>query len=152
MIPQLDISVALVHEPARVIDKGIEDQLDSLERSLLSISTDKRKSYCWLATVGDEVAGYACMEKRGTWGLLSSAGVLKRFRRLGVHKMLIQSRIEKARELGWRYVATYTDKSNHQSANNLIRQGFLLYQPRSLYGCMGALYLKHEFNKWGGSK
>ena len=103
----------------------------------------------WIAVCDDKIAGYAGLEldrEDGTrFGYLCRAGVLKPFRGRGIQRLLIQARDEEARKRGYAMNITYTADWNHASANNLIKEGYLLYSPEWRYGIRGALYFRKSF-------
>lgn len=75
-------------------------------------------------------------------GFLCRVAVLKAYRGIGLHRRLIKVREKKAREIGLRWLITYTHPLNLKSANNLIECGFKMYQPQNPYGMEDALYFR----------
>lgn len=76
-------------------------------------------------------------------GYLVRAGVLPAHRGRGLQRRLLRARERFARDAGWRWLLSATYK-NTTSANNLIREGFLLYEPRRPWLARGALYWLKE--------
>lgn len=67
-------------------------------------------------------------------GWLCSAGVLPKYRGLGIQKALIRRRIAYARIYGWKKVVTETIHDNAPSANALIACGFRQFNPEAPWG------------------
>lgn len=68
------------------------------------------------------------------------AWVDNKFRRNGLHRKLIDARMRHAAKVGCYRAVTYTLKSNTPSANNLLRRGFLLYNPSYAWAGNEQLY------------
>jgi GNAT superfamily N-acetyltransferase len=95
----------------------------------------------FIAIVDDKIAGFAGLEEgEGGYGYLKRAGVLKEFRGKGVQRALIRARDKEAKRKGWGRNITYTADWNLSSANNLMREGYLMYSPQWRYGLKHALY------------
>ncbi len=62
-------------------------------------------------------------------GFLASSGVIPEYRGLGIQRKLIRARVRKAQRLNLHRVMSYTSNYKLYSANNLIREGFTLYEP-----------------------
>ncbi len=77
--------------------------------------------------------------------IFNRAWVNPEHRRLGIHGRMIRTRIRTAKQKGIEDIITYTTADNIKSANNLIRNGFLLYSPQYRYADMpgtATLYFK----------
>ena len=61
----------------------------------------------------------------------------------GLQKKMIIVRERLARKLGWGYMISDTNE-NPQSANNLIRAGYLMYEPSYPYGVETTCYWKKK--------
>jgi GNAT superfamily N-acetyltransferase len=100
--------------------------------------------------VGDErqPLAFAGLQHSVRWqdtGYLVRAGVLPEYRGCGIQQLLIRVRERKARALGLKWCITSTYK-NTPSANNLIRCGYLLYDPTIPWGAKGTLYWKRDLH------
>lgn len=100
----------------------------------------------WLAKDGERVVGYAGIRKGppGDYAFLCRAGVHPDYRGQGIHSRLIRARVRFARDMGWPGIISYTGRHNLASANNLIKNGFLLYDPHVWWGVQGALYFQRK--------
>lgn len=87
----------------------------------------------WLATDSEgEAVAFASIRPTvdiPVAAFLSRVGVLSGHRRNGLHKRFLKVREKYAYEKGFHYIWTYTALWNLGSANNLIRAGFLLFDP-----------------------
>ena len=104
------------------------------------------KGWWWIAYVGDVQVGFcglAQSKQRKTLGYMTRSGVLKPYRGCGLQRLFIQTRIQRAKDLGFKgmTVATY---NNPYSGNNLIDAGFRLYEPDRKWLCHGAAYWKKD--------
>lgn len=100
--------------------------------------------YWWGAWCDGELVGYAGLAASRQFrdcGYLCRAGVLPAYRGLGLHRRLIAVRLRHAAKLGWHAVVTDTRK-NCASANNLIRSGFVMYEPANPWSFTDACYWK----------
>ncbi len=99
----------------------------------------------WLATDDNgEAVGFASVRPtvdRPEAAFLSRAGVLSGHRRKGLHKRLLKVR-ETYCEGRFTYIWTYTALWNLGSANNIIRAGYLLFDP--WWALPDNLYFKKE--------
>lgn len=106
---------------------------------------DFKRGYWWI--VYEDVHRYKPIAFCGmtavpTWhntGYLCRSGVLPEFRGKGIQKKLIQTRINKAKSLGWKMLITDT-RDNLPSSNSLISKGFKLYRPQKPWSWPEALY------------
>jgi GNAT superfamily N-acetyltransferase len=76
--------------------------------------------------------------------ILNRAWVKKQYRGKGFHKKMIQIRLRAAKKT-CTVAITYTIYTNFASANNLISQGFKLYEPVYKYGGE-VLYFTKQLN------
>ena len=99
----------------------------------------------WLATdATGEAVGFASVRPtmdEPESAFLSRAGVLSGHRRKGLHRRLLKAR-EVYCEGRFTYIWTYTQPWNITSANNIIRAGYLLFDP--WWGQDNLLYFKKE--------
>ncbi len=96
-----------------------------------------KTGYWWIAFVDGEPAGFGGMRPSARWdgtGYMCSAGVLKKFRRRGLQRRLIQKRVQMAAQLGWHTVITDTVHDNASSMRSLIACGFRPYVPQVQWG------------------
>ena len=94
-----------------------------------------RFTFGWIAKVGGDIAGYALARVAGHVPnalYMSRCGVLPQYRGIGLQQLMIAARMEFAREDGYQDVITDTQPMNIPSCNNLIAQGFALYEPQTL--------------------
>lgn len=83
----------------------------------------------WVQGQLGEVAAFAALsldDEDRTIGHLVQCGVVGQYRGLGLQRMLIARRCLAARSYGCRIVRTYTAHWNYLSANNLIKEGFVM--------------------------
>lgn len=105
-----------------------------------------KKGTWWILFDGDKPIGYCgvFLDYGDDFGWLGCAGVIKSYRGMGLQKKMIRVREKEARKHGLKKLITYTSRDNFPSANNLIRCGYLLYQPETEYGVKNALYFFKE--------
>lgn len=104
----------------------------------------------WVAYDGDTPVGFAGIKKYVNTGYVffNRVGVLKPYRGEGLHKLFIKKRLEYCKKLDWcEKVLTYTANWNISSANNLIKNGFLLYIPQYKYANNDSLYFMKEIER-----
>jgi GNAT superfamily N-acetyltransferase len=98
--------------------------------------------FWWLAYLGDEPVGFAGMVLSNQWhnvGYFKRAGVDPKHRGHGLQIRLMRVRISKARKLGYSHlISECTDTI--WSANNFIRAGFRIYQPRNPWAFKNSIY------------
>lgn len=75
------------------------------------------------------------------YAYLKRSGILPDHRGHGLQRRLIAIRERWARKEGFHTVVTDTC-DNTPSANNLIRSGYFLFEPKPLWGLKGGLYFK----------
>lgn len=77
--------------------------------------------------------------------LLTVSGVVKEARGYGLQRRLIHTRVQSAIKRGGECVITYTMDWNTHSMNNLIKSGFLIYDPQYAWvGRDGIIYWRKE--------
>lgn len=124
-IKQVDYSDLLVRKGIQTLNRDI------FTDELIDTSGDN-KCLWWIVLVGGQVAGYCSIkELEPGVGCLSRAGVLPEFRGRGLQKLMITTRINKARQLGWKFVVTDTHKDNVASYTSLQRMGFEEFTPKN---------------------
>jgi ribosomal protein S18 acetylase RimI-like enzyme len=132
-------------------------QWDALQKSELILSMDRvcfpeddpplidRFTSGWIVKVRGAIAGYALARLAGGTPnalYMSRCGVLPEYRGLGLQQLMIAARYEYACEEGYQEVITDTQPMNLPSCNNLIKQGFTLYEPTGTCLDTGTLYWK----------
>lgn len=145
--PQNELRVKLYAKPGELSEEQC-CLLDGLELRCFEDKyiLDKSDYYWWLAYVNGKIAGFASMQATEEGGLFALCGVLPKYRGKGLQKRLIRVRtIYAKRFLKLPRVFTYTASDNMPSANNLIKQGFKLYEPEYPWGLKGALYFFKRF-------
>lgn len=86
------------------------------------------------------------IDKEGGYAYMNMAGLVKSARGKGLHKKLINVRLNYCRRNNIKMVITYVVNDNLASANSLINKGFRLYEPEYAYaGKKGVIYLYYEF-------
>lgn len=98
--------------------------------------------YWWIVYHEGEPVGFAAMQPSSNWektGYLYRSGVLPDHRGKGLQKRLIKTREKKARELGWHTMVSDTTGTVY-SANNLIKAGYLLFDPPHPWGFKNTNY------------
>ena len=101
------------------------------EDDLLSHYILKRSTW-WIAKLDKKAVGFCGVrilpsEPRAAY--MVRAGVLKKYRGKGIHRRLLQVRINWAIRNKIEELITYTVPHNNPSMNNLIRAKFLTYKP-----------------------
>jgi GNAT superfamily N-acetyltransferase len=103
----------------------------------------------WLAndTTGGAVAFAGLRASKSEAGAyLCRAGVHPMVRGNGLQRRLIKAREAWARKQGLRFLVTDTVYGNHWSANNLIEEGFRMYNPIAPWGSDDSSYWRKELN------
>lgn len=98
----------------------------------------------WVVWQGSDPVAFcgleAAADRRGPYGVLLRAGVVPEARGQGLQRRMIRVRDAQARKLELECVITYTDRYNVRSSNNLIKEGYLLYNPEHKWGLSQGLY------------
>lgn len=81
---------------------------------------------------------------------LCRAGVLPEARGKGLQRRMIRTRVAHAKSIDAVGCYSYTSYDNYASANNLIRCGFLLFEPNYAWGGNGAYYLYRDVRSENG--
>lgn len=133
----------------RRITDGLEDTINELHAPCFG---DREYgpiegSHWWLAEDPEGAAvGFAglTVSLREGGAYLCRAGVLKDHRGHGLQRRLIKVREKFARQCDLNFMVTDTVEGNYHSANNLIEEGFRLYDPLTPWGSVGSLYWRKE--------
>jgi GNAT superfamily N-acetyltransferase len=136
--------VIKVFSMGKVLNKNLYHQLQILESSVPEFKgagNEFKQNRDWWVIKGDNdvINAYCgCLYSEGVC-IFNRAWVRKQYRGLGIQKKLIKIRLKAAR--GFK-VITYTTPCNIPSANNLIKAGFILYNPEYKYAGSGMLYFR----------
>lgn len=129
-------------------DASIQKELRKLHRRLFR--ADKLPEfglgYWWIAYCKGRPVGFTGMHKAkniADGGYFIRSGVLLSYRGHGLQRKFIRVREKKARALGHTVLVTDTFQ-NIYSANNLIREGFTLYDPKVKWALIDALYWRKD--------
>lgn len=101
----------------------------------------------WLAFVDGQKEGVAFGGiQQSNWfsngGYLCRSGVLPAHRGNRLQSRLLRTRESYAKRIGWQQVITDTTADNIASANNLIRNGYLMFAPKFPWGLTCSIYFK----------
>lgn len=93
----------------------------------------------WVIEKNGEIIAYCgCIYTEGIC-IFNRAWVHKKYRGIGIQKKMIDARL-KAAKSSCNVAITYTTFDNVPSANNLIKSGFILYNPLYAYAGNDKLY------------
>jgi len=109
------------------------------------------EGYWWVVKYQTDVVGFAAMRRSTRWsdtGYLWRAAVAPLHRGRGIQKRLILVRERMARRLGWAYMISDTNQ-NTQSANNLIKAGYRMYDPKWPYAFETTCYWRKYLGQKG---
>lgn len=129
-------------------EKNISD-LHNLDVAVMpaDVPYPKQGSHWWIAKEDGKAVGFCGLKCwNSSTAFLCRAGVLRNHRGTGLHRKLVKVREKAARDMGISLLVTYVSPYNLKSANNLIKCGYKLYQPQTLWGCAGALYFRKCVN------
>lgn len=132
---------------------GSDDDIADILRRLNDATEFPRLSesaldygHWWIAYLDGEPVAFAGMVASSQWmdvGYMNRAGVLPGHRGCGLQRRLMRVRELKARRIGWTcLVSDCTD--NVHSANNFIRSGFRMYEPRRPWAFGHSLYWRKD--------
>lgn len=127
---------------AEVGDRG--DTIRRLHRDCFPYDSPlmPKMGWWWICWRGGEAVGFAGMYLSSRWTdtvYLCRAGILPEHRGHGLQRRLIRARVRMARSIGMTWAVTDT-RQNASSANNLIREGFLMIQPSTPWSFRDACY------------
>lgn len=89
--------------------------------------------YWWLAYLGNEPVAFAGVVPSRLYpnaGYLKRSGVLPAHRGHGLQLRFFRAREAKARKIGWTALVSETVLENIHSANNFIRAGYRMFEPK----------------------
>jgi GNAT superfamily N-acetyltransferase len=118
------------------LENDIADTLQELNTAMDCFPTlthwEIENGHWWLAELeGDAVAfaGMVSSRQYNNVGYLNRAGVLPDHRGNKLQQRLMRVRLAKAKRLGWSHITSECTGTVY-SANNFIRCGFKMYEPR----------------------
>jgi GNAT superfamily N-acetyltransferase len=112
------------------------------------------EGYWWVVKHETDVVGFCAMRQSTRWvdcGYLWRAGVHPDHRGQGLQRRMILVRERKARRIGWNFLISDTN-DNVQSANNLIRAGYKMYDPSWPYAFPTTCYWRKNLNAKSGQR
>jgi len=113
-----------------LVAASFQEDVPSADARFLVAATSTEGVTCFIARVdGEPAGGAAVFVSGGRAAVLSGAGVLPRFRGLGVQRALIAARLRYAKEKGADVAASST-LPNSVSQKNLERFGFRILYPK----------------------
>lgn len=98
--------------------------------------------YWWLAYYKGRPVAFAGMVPSKQWynvGYFKRAGVLPKHRGNGLQIRLMRVRERKAKRFGWSHLISECTETAY-SANNFIKAGFKIYQPRHPWAFKNSIY------------
>lgn len=109
----------------------------------------KEENIWWIMYHDSDAIGFASISPSRTYPVigvyLSSAGILPKYRGMGLQKRLIRVRLRYAKALGKKWAISET-VLNPSSANNLIACGFRSFQPDNPWSYKDAHYWRCKLN------
>lgn len=144
----MSIVIRLVGTPEKPAPKALVELMDSMDRNTITGSDpfEKGEGYWWIAYDGKTPAGFAGMtlHENGTMAFLCRCGVLPEYRGKGLQRKLIKVRERLAKKIGVKWLVSYTTRKRLVSGNNLIKCGFLLFDPPFSWGDKYWLHFRKE--------
>jgi GNAT superfamily N-acetyltransferase len=98
----------------------------------------------WVIEHANKIIAYCGCWYRDGVCMFCRAWVQQDYRGRGLHHRMINIRINAAKKINHTPI-TYTTVNNFKSANNLIKHGFLIYQPSYKYAGDDVIYFKKTF-------
>ena len=109
--------------------------LDELDKDIFptDIGCKKRQPgrFWWLVYAGKKPIGFAGIEYGSRDAFLCRAGILKEHRGHGIQRKLIRYRENHAKKMNVKDIITYVHSQSTSSINNLIKSGYLAYDPEN---------------------
>jgi GNAT superfamily N-acetyltransferase len=102
--------------------------------------------YWWLAYRGRTPVAFSGLVPSRLYpnaGYLKRSGVLPEYRGNGIQLRFFRARESKARKIGWNMLVSETVTENWASANNFIRAGYKLFEPKEKWA-RDSIYWKKE--------
>jgi GNAT superfamily N-acetyltransferase len=141
------ISIRCITSHGYISDDHVQvllDMQDLVFGYTYKTGTAMRMADWWLAMDGGVVAGFCGLRiyREAKCAFLCLSGVSPGYRGLGLQRRMIRVRERLARKCRCERIITYTSPDNYWSANNLIRCGYTLYNPRWEWGVAHAYYFR----------
>lgn len=139
------IKFYLYATPDNITDKQIKI-LNRLDKKLFPADSlyPKKGRWWWVAMSNGRIVGFAGLsvltKYTKDWGYLCRVGVLRKYRKRGIHSKFITLRIAKGKKLGLKKLITAVAIGNEESANQIIKKGFKLYVPEQKWLAIPAYY------------
>lgn len=136
-------------------DDEIADTIRSLNREtpdfpeLADHELDGFHCYWWLAYLDKEPVGFAGMVPSRRYknvGYLKRAGVSAEHRGHGIQLRFFKVREQKARKIGWTHIVSESTNTIY-SANNFIRSGYMLFEPKERWAFESSLYWRKSLER-----
>lgn len=141
-VREVDASLDEVAETIQDFNRAANEKFPVLKESEL----EGEHCYWWLAYCEGEPVAFAGMVPSRLYknaGYLKRAGVVPEHRGKGLQLRFFRAREAKARKIGWdMLISESTDTI--WSANNFIRAGFLLFEPKERWAFENSLYWKKD--------
>jgi len=141
----------------REVDASDEDiaevihEFNKVEARWPALSDDEldgHNCFWWLAYDDERTAvGFAGLvpsQRYPNAGYLKRAWVAETARGSGLQGRFLRARALKARRIGWKMLVTETTDALH-SANNLMKNGYRLFEPYEPWAFPNSLYWRKEF-------
>ncbi len=120
--------------------------LDKFEKELFGHTWSRKDAYWWIAYFQGTEIGFAGLDFYPDLPIpsafLARVGVVTEYRGRGLQTRFIKIREKQAREEGYSRIITYTSLHNTHSANNLIKNGYRLYDPYAEWGVRNSMYFE----------
>jgi len=143
--------VQRLSEETRGILDGMERITFYLDDLYPKGSWGRDNEWWWLAKDGPAIIAFSGMVRSSaepTTAYLCRCGVLKPWRGRGLQGRMLKARERHARKLGFKWlVADTAHPTSIASSNNLIKNGFRLYDPPFYWGTEGALYWRKRLRQ-----
>ena len=123
----MDRRIRLVHR--KLTNKNLHI-LDTLDEKCFPFDEkyNKINSIWWIAYYNNIPVGFAGISIRRNKAFFCRAGILSKYRNLGIHQKLIEKRLKYCSKKNIRIIYTYCLKDNTVSINNLSKLGFVKYK------------------------
>lgn len=133
-----------VYSTGKILNRLLYDQVksfDAINPSFKLCDDEFKDNRDWWAIVVRKklIAYCGCLYKDGIC-IFVRVWVHKDYRGKGLQRRMIKARVAAARKRKCKKAITYTKMWNYPSANNLIKEQFLIYRPEYAYGGDEMLY------------
>ena len=141
-IREVDASDDEIADTIRQFNKDADAHFPELE----DYELEGEHCYWWLAYLDKEPVAFAGMVPSVRYaqaGYLKRSGVSAAHRGQGLQLRFFKVRERKARQIGWTMLISETTNTIY-SANNFIRAGYKLFEPKERWAFQTSLYWKKE--------